>query len=109
MAKKKKVKGWVKAVINGEILLKLGLDRYLPHMLVAFLCFAVVIYAKIRIDDVMIELERSTSELETVRIMHAQKTCEYVGLEKLGAIEELIEEKGLEIGMPDKPAGTIRK
>jgi len=107
--KKKKVKEFVGTVLRGELFLKFGLHKYLPHILVVFIGFAFTIFVKLKIDDVMIKLEKSTAELETVRILHAQKTCEYVGLEKLGAIQELIEKNNVNVGLPDKPANTIKR
>ena len=92
--------------IHGDLLLKV--KGFLPHIAVVFLLSTFVIYAKLKIDDTMIKLEKSTEELETIRIRHAQKTCEYAGMGKLSSIEGLLERNGINLELPQKPADRIR-
>jgi hypothetical protein len=56
----------------------------------------------------MIIVERNRKELESLKIYHAQKTCEYVGFDRISTIETMLEEKGSEIKAPEKPADIIR-
>ena len=54
-------------------------------------------------------VEANKKELETLKIHHAQKTCEYVGLDRISTIEEMLTEKGSEVRAPEKPADIIKK
>lgn len=99
----------VKSIIRGELLINMRVDKWLPQIFVLFVLGVTTIFIKLKIDETMVQLEKSSAELETIRIRHAQKTCELVGLEKLSTIESLLEAQGLELGLPDKPADRIKK
>ena len=108
MGRGKKILKFLGIVLRGELLLTMRLDKFLPHVIVVFVLVTALIYSRAKIDVTMIELEKSTQELETIRIQHAQKTCEYVGLEKLSTIEGLLKDNDISIGLPEKPAGRIK-
>jgi hypothetical protein len=54
-------------------------------------------------------VEKNKEELETLRIYHAQKTCEYVGLDRISTIEDMLRNAGSEVKAPEKPADIIKR
>ena len=59
-------------------------------------------------EQTMTQVERNRRELETLKIHHAQKTCEYVGMDRISTIEQLLIENKSEVRVPEKPASLIR-
>ena len=99
---------WIRSIISGDILLRMRVDRLFPYILYAFVLGWLSIWMSYRMEQTMIIVERNRKELESLKIYHAQKTCEYVGFYRISTIETMLEEKGSEIKAPEKPADIIR-
>ncbi len=103
------IKNIFKSVISGDILLRLRVDRLFPYILYAFMLGWLSIWMSYKMEQTMIQAEKNKKELEALKIYHAQKTCEYVGLDRISTIEAMLLEKGSEVKAPEKPADVIRK
>jgi hypothetical protein len=99
---------WIRSIISGDILLRMRVDRLFPYILYAFVLGWLSIWMSYRMEQTMIIVERNRKELESLKIYHAQKTCEYVGFDRISTIETMLEEKGSDIKAPEKPADIIR-
>ena len=99
---------WIRSIISGDILLRMRVDRLFPYILYAFVLGWLSIWMSYRMEQTMIIVEKNRKELESLKIYHAQKTCEYVGFDRISTIETMLEEKGSEIKAPEKPADIIR-
>ena len=99
----------LKAIISGDILLLMGVHRLFPYILYVLILGWVSIWMSYKAEQTMTLVERNKKELETLKIHHAQKTCEYVGLDRISTIEAMLEEKGSEVKAPVKPADIIIK
>ena len=99
----------LKSIISGDILLVMGVHRLFPYILYAFILGWVSIWMSYKAEQTMTLVEANKKELETLKIHHAQKTCEYVGLDRISTIEEMLTEKGSEVRAPEKPADIIKK
>lgn len=102
-------RSWFRSIISGDILLRMRVDRLFPYILYAFVLGWLSIWMSYKMEQTMSLAERNRKELETMKIYHAQKTCEYVGLDRISTIERMLEEKGSEIKAPEKPADILRK
>ena len=99
---------WIRSIISGDILLRMRVDRLFPYILYAFVLGWLSIWMSYRMEQTMIIVERNRKELESLKIYHAQKTCEYMGFDRISTIETMLEEKGSDIKAPEKPADIIR-
>ena len=109
MREKMSVVKVLKSIISGDILLVMGVHRLFPYILYAFILGWVSIWMSYKAEQTMTLVEANKKELETLKIHHAQKTCEYVGLDRISTIEEMLTEKGSEVRAPEKPADIIKK
>lgn len=109
MKEKMSVVKVLKSIISGDILLVMGVHRLFPYILYAFILGWVSIWMSYKAEQTMTLVEANKKELETLKIHHAQKTCEYVGLDRISTIEEMLTEKGSEVKAPEKPADIIKK
>ena len=103
------VKESVSAIFRGEFLLRLHIVRLFPHILFTFLVMWMSILMDMRVEKTMVELERSKSELNDMRILHAHKTVQMVSLNRISTVQGMLESKGSEVTLPEKPAAVIRK
>lgn len=103
------VKSIVKSIISGDILLRLRVDKLFPYILYAFALGWISIFLSYKMEQTLTVVEKNKAELETLRIYHAQKTCEYVGLDRISTIEEMLRNAGSEVKAPEKPADIIKR
>ncbi len=102
-------KSWLKSIISGDILLRMRVDRLFPYILYMFVLGWLSILMSYKIEQTMTRLERNRKELEALQIYHAQKTCEYVGLDRISTIETMLNDKGSNVKAPVKPADVIKR
>ncbi|MDD6363867.1 MAG: FtsL-like putative cell division protein [Bacteroidales bacterium] len=96
-----------KSILRGDIVLKL--DRFLPHVVyIAFLC-ALSIYINLKMDETMVRREQNRRTLEQTKVYCSQKICELAELRQVNNIEKLLEERGIDVSMPEKPARNVRR
>ena len=98
----------LKAIVNGDILLLLRADRLFPYIIWFCILGWMSIWMSYKAEQTMTQVERNRRELETLKIHHAQKTCEYVGMDRISTIEQLLIENKSEVRVPEKPASLIK-
>ena len=103
------VKSVFKSIISGDILLRLRVDKLFPYILYAFALGWISILMSYKMEQTLSTVEKNRAELETLKIYHAQKTCEYVGLDRISTVEEMLKNAGSEVKAPEKPADIIKK
>ena len=103
------LKSIVKSIISGDILLRLRVDKLFPYILYAFALGWISILLSYKMEQTLTIVEKNKAELETLRIYHAQKTCEYVGLDRISTIEDMLRNAGSDVKAPEKPADIIKR
>ena len=96
------------ALINGDMLLLLRADRLLPYILYFFILGWFSIWISYKSEQTMTQVEKNKKELESLKIYHAQKTCEFVGLDRISTIEQLLIDNNSQVKAPEKPANIIK-
>ena len=96
-----------KALLSGNLLILLGVDRLLTYILVLFALGWINIFMNYRIEQVMAEVEKNKITLENYRIYHAQKTYQFVKMGRISTVEDMLEQGGSQLTAPSKPAETI--
>ncbi|MBR5299623.1 MAG: hypothetical protein IKU36_05155 [Bacteroidales bacterium] len=103
------IKNIVKSIISGDILLLLRVDKLFPYILYAFALGWVSIFMSYKMEQTLTVVEKNKTELETLKIYHAHKTCEYVGLDRISTVEGMLTDIGSDVKAPEKPADTIKR
>lgn len=103
------IKEILKAIGHGDILLRLRVDKLLPYILYAFLLSMVSIFLSYKAEQTMVIREKNKKKLETLRIYHAQKTCDIVSLDRISTVETMLEELGSDLRQPVEPAKEINR
>ena len=98
----------LKALINGDMLLLLRADRLLPYILYFFILGWFSIWISYKSEQTMTQVEKNKKELDSLKIYHAQKACEFVGLDRISTIEQLLIDNNSQVKAPQKPANIIK-
>lgn len=104
----KKIKDVLMAIIMGELLYKMNLDRYFIHIAYTFFLFWMIILSSMMVQNAMVRAEKRKIVLENAKIYNAQKTVQLVSLGRLKTVEDLLEKQGSDLALPGKPADRIK-
>lgn len=96
------------AILHGEFLLRIRIDKYFIHILYSFLLLWLSILLDIRVEKTMVEVEDNKKILNDIKIYHAHKTVEIVSLNRISTVQQMLEEKGSNVTLPEKPASIIK-
>jgi len=98
-----------KAIWKGELVLRLKAHKLFIHILYFFLLAGLGIYVSLAVDKTLAKVEKNKETIKNLEIEHAQKTGELVKLHSISTTLEDLEKLNSEVGMPEKPANTIRR
>lgn len=101
------IKNTFMAILKGELLLRMRLDKYFIHIAYTFLLFWLIIVYSMMVQKTQASVERNRSAVSDLKIFHAQKTVKLVSLGRLKTVGELLEEKGSEVTIPEHPAQRL--
>ena len=95
------------AILKGELLLRMRLDKYFIHIAYTFLLVWLIILYSMMVQNTLAKVESNRSAVNDLKIFHAQKTVKLVSLGRLQTVEKLLKEQGSEITLPEKPANKL--
>ncbi len=95
------------AILKGELLLRMRLDKYFIHIAYTFFLIWLIIMSSMMVQNTLAQVEKNRAKVNDLKIFHAQKTVKLVGLGRLNTVEDLLREQGSEVGLPEKPADRL--
>ena len=101
------IKNVVMAILKGELLLRMRLDKYFIHIAYTFFLIWLIILSSMMVQNTLAQVEKNRVKVNDLKIFHAQKTVKLVGLGRLNTVEDLLKEQGSEVGLPEKPADRL--
>ena len=96
------------AIIRGEFLMRLRVEKYFPHILYLFFLVWMLIWIGIKSESTQLRVEKGKAELADIKIYYAQKTVQMMSLNRMSKLEDLLEAKGSDVSFPEKPADKLR-
>lgn len=101
------VKDVLTAMVKGDLLLRLRLERFFMHIAFVFLLLWASILIGLGVESSLVEVEKNAKILSDMKIYHAQKTVQLVSLDRLSVVEDLLEKNGSDLAIPESPADRI--
>ena len=98
----------LKAIWKGELVLRLRADKLFIHILYLFLIIGLSIYVSLMVDKTLTQVEKNKETIKQLEVVHAQKTGELVKLHSISTTLQGLKELDSQVGMPEKPAYTIK-
>lgn len=98
-----------KAILKGEFLLRMRVDKVFPHILWLFVLMWVSIWLSMKIDATLTRVEQNKRVLGDLEIYHAEKTEELVRLNRFSTVQHKLEQMGSEVNLPERPATVLKK
>ncbi|MBO5418492.1 MAG: hypothetical protein J6A22_00260 [Bacteroidales bacterium] len=104
----KAIKETVLSIGRGDILMRMQVHRLFPFILYAFILGWVSIWLSYKTEQAMLAVERNKYTIDTLKIRHAEKTCEIASMNRMSTIEQMLIESGSELMAPEKPADILK-
>ena len=96
------------AVVQGQFLLRLKVDKVFLQVAWTFFLFAMFILFGLGVDVTLSKVERNKKELQELEILHTQKRYELITLNRRSTVSQLLKENGSPVAEPEKPAATLQ-
>lgn len=97
----------VLTIARGDILIKMGVHRYLPHIAFAFAVCVLSIALSYYADRTARDREDTRRELEDARLKYSSKYIELVSLYRYTTVEDMLESAGSDLEPLREPVTTM--
>lgn len=101
------IKNIINAIFRGELLLRIGVDKYFTHIIIVLTLLVAHVLIGISTQNTLAKVEKNRKEIENLKIHYAQKESELIGMDRISTLESLLKSKGSKVGLPLKPAVRI--
>ena len=99
----------MRALRNGEFLLRIRADKYYMHIMYLFLLMWVTILLSLQVDKTLTKAGDNQVAIDQLRIHYAEKEAALVKLHSASAAEARLKELGVDLSLPQEPATIIKK
>ena len=96
------------AIVKGQFILRLKLDKYFLQIVWTFFLFAMLILFSLKVDETLVEVETNKQELQELHILRTQKQYELIKLCRRSTVAESLKSNSSNVQEPEKPATTVR-
>lgn len=103
------VKEFIVALGKGDLVLRMRVDRAFPYILWTFFLGCISIWWSYMTEQTMLKVEKNEDILKTLETDHAQKVYELVRMDKIGTVEDMLDEMGSKVQPPEKPADILKR
>ena len=102
------IKNSLKAIRNGEFLLRIRADKLYMHILYLFLLMWITLFLSLKVDETLTKAGNNRAAIEELEVRHAQKEAALVKLRSASSIQEKLEKMGSATTLPTEPASRIK-
>ncbi len=102
------IKNSIKALRNGEFLLRVRADKLYLHIMYLFLLMWLSIMLSLQVDKTLTKAGENKATIEQMRIHHAEKEAALVKVRSASATQLRLSRMGSEASMPTEPATILK-
>ena len=95
------------AIVKGQFILRLKIDKYFLQIAWTFFLFARCILFGLGVDVTLAKVENNKKQLQELEILHTQKRYELITLGRRSTVTRLLKDCGSEVTEPVKPATIL--
>ena len=104
----KSVRNILRALRNGEFLLRIRADKYYMHIMYLFLLMWVTILLSLQVDKTLAKVGDNQAAIDQLRIHYAEREAALVKLHSASAAEARLKQLGVDLSLPQEPATVIK-
>ncbi|MBQ1618120.1 MAG: hypothetical protein II095_01140 [Bacteroidales bacterium] len=97
------------AILQGELLMRLKLDKVFVHILYVFFLLGLLILMSLGVEHSLNKVEENKKVLQGLEVIYSDKTYEVAGLSRRSTVQKMLQEQGSQLQEPDRPATVMKK
>lgn len=97
-----------KSALRGRLLLALGFDKYLGHIVYFFICAIFFIWFNLQIDMQLHRKVENAKTLENLKSIHTDTVCKLTALDSVCEVERMLKDMGSNVGIPQRQAKVVK-
>lgn len=97
------------AILKGELLMRMKLDKVFVHILYVFLLFGLTILMSLGVEYSLNKVEENKKVLQGLEVIYSDKTYEEAGLSRRSKVQKMLQDQGSLLQEPDRPAIVMKK
>ena len=105
---KNKITEYLKIILNGKVLLLIGADKVLGHIIFTFAMAIVFIWLNIQIESTVHRKEENKAKLENIRSLYTEKECELTSLNSICKVQVMLRDMGSKVAIPTDKAKRVK-
>ena len=95
------------AMLKGQFLLRLRIDKYFLQIAWTFILFALFILFGLGVDVTLAKVEKNKKELQELEVLYTQRRYELVSLSRRSTVASSLKEKGSKVTEPESKPVTL--
>ena len=99
----------LRALRNGEFLLRIRADKYYMHIMYLFVLMWMTILLSLQVDKTLSKAGDNQAAIDQLRIHYAEREAALVKLHSASAAEARLKQLGVDLSLPQEPATVIKK
>ena len=97
------------AILKGEFIMRLKIDKYFPQIAWTFLLFALMILFSLKVDMTLGKVEENKKLLHEYEVTYTQKKYELITLGRRSTVSKALQDAASDVAEPTKPAITLNE
>ncbi|MCR5560677.1 MAG: hypothetical protein K6F58_02550 [Bacteroidales bacterium] len=97
------------AIIRGQFLMRLRVDKYFIHIVYAFFLMAMLILISLGVEGSLNRVEENKRTLKELQTIWSDRTFEAAGRSSRASVELRLKEMGSKVGEPTRSATVLKK
>ena len=99
----------LRALRNGEFLLRIRADKYYMHIMYLFVLMWITILLSLQVDKTLSKAGDNQAAIDQLRIHYAEREAALVKLHSASAAEARLKQLGVDLSLPQEPATVIKR
>ena len=96
------------AIVKGQFILRLKLDKFFPQIAWTFFLFMMAILYSLGVDMTLGKVEDGKKKLSELEVLYTQKSYELISLNRRSTVSNMLEKAGSKVKEPEKPAILVK-
>ena len=105
----KSLRNILRALRNGEFLLRIRADKYYMHIMYLFVLMWITILLSLQVDKTLSKAGDNQAAIDRLRIHYAEREAALVKLHSASAAEARLKQLGVDLSLPQEPATVIKR
>ena len=104
-----KIRKTGRAIVNGDYLMLINAEKLLVPVIVLIVLSGLSLIFGLYVDSELYQVEVNKKELRELNIEYTKTLCDYTSYQSISKVQELLEQHGSQLMIPENPPMEIKE